>query len=74
MELGVAVKLLDQQSAVSSATAVEVDEDELVLGLGLGHGLLQRAAEPVLGRGGGSEKEEERKGDGFFHICLPISL
>jgi hypothetical protein len=74
MELGVAVKLLDQQSAVSSATAVEVDEDELVLAFGLGHGLLQRAVEPVLGRSGGRENEKERQDEGFFHFDLPDSL
>jgi hypothetical protein len=70
MELGVAVKLLTQQSAASSATAVEIDQDELILALGLGHGLIDRPVEPALGRGGGSENQEDRKGEGFFHICL----
>jgi hypothetical protein len=70
MEPGVVVKLLTQQSTVPSATAVEIDEDELILALGLGHGLLESTVEPVLGRGGGSENEEDRKGEGFFHFCL----
>jgi hypothetical protein len=74
MKLGVMVKLLTQQSAAASATAVEINEDELVFLLGLGQGLLKRAIEPVLGRSGGNEDEEERKGDGFFHICLFILL
>jgi CRISPR/Cas system CSM-associated protein Csm5 (group 7 of RAMP superfamily) len=74
MELGVMVKLLTQQSAVSSATAVEINEDELVLALGFGHGLLQRTVEPVLGRSARSKNEEGRKGKGFSHICLRISL
>jgi len=74
MELGVMVKLLTQQSAAASATAVEIHEDELVLALGLGRGLLQRTVEPVLGQSGGSENEEDRKGKGFSHVCLRISL
>jgi hypothetical protein len=74
MELGVMVELLTQQSAGASATAIEIHEDELVLLLGLGRGLLQYPVEPVLGRSGGSENEEDRKGEGFSHICLRISL
>ena len=70
MKLGVMVKLLTQQSATASAAAVEINEDELVLAFGLGHGLVQRTVEPILGRSGGGENEQERKGKGFFHVCL----
>ena len=74
MELGVMEKLLTQQSARASATAVEIQEDELVLAPGLGHGLFQRTVEPILSQSGGSKNEEDRKGKGFFHVCLRISL
>jgi hypothetical protein len=67
MKLGVLVKLLTQQSAASSATAVKIDDDELVLALGFGHGLFQRSLEPVLGRSGGGENEDTRKEEGFLH-------
>jgi hypothetical protein len=59
MKLGVVVKLLTQQSAASSATAVKIDEDELVLALGFGHGLVHGPLEPVLGRSGGGENEDK---------------
>jgi hypothetical protein len=74
MKLGVVVKLLTQQSAAASATAVEINENELVLAPGLGHGLLKSTFEPILGRSCENEDEEERKGDSFFHICFSILL
>jgi hypothetical protein len=66
MKLGVLVKLLTQQSAASSATAVKIDDDQLVLGPGFGHGLVQRSLEPVLGRSGGGEDKQRANSQCFL--------
>ena len=73
LEFWILVKLLTQQSAAPSTTREEIEEDPFVLALGLGHGLVDRALEPVLGRGERGDKENDRKkSERFLHGVLTV--
>ncbi len=72
--IGIIVVLLTQQYAAPSADLGEkVDEKRPPRRFSLGQGVVERAGQPVLGRGRRQgEKSKQTKDDGCFpHLSLP---
>lgn len=71
-ELRLAVILLTQQFAASSAArGEEIQEEELSLGFGPGQGIIDRTREPGLGGNHGREEQDADESESFFHV-IPL--